>query len=338
MSGHRIKFALRDLAGCGLALALAAAPGASQAAVSYPPSRALPDLAAWLQRDTPLAPNQIVDISPAALTAITSASPMGETRGFLANVSSEAVDPEVLAHEGIASWSIPVEVDCDRRQVRLGAMTGYQSRDLRTDPRLVRDADTTWVNPIRTAPLGAVIRALCDRDFRRPLAGHFKVAAKGPEAKPGPPPIIEVRPKKVASSVKKAEPDTKLAAAPARAPKPPMSIPIPGVTPAPDSTPSDNNRLADAKPALRLKPLAGGGPVAVQIGASPSLPDTQGLLAHFKKKFGAELGGLKADVATVQVDGKTVNRALIAGFANSAEANAFCKTLADAGQACFIRR
>jgi hypothetical protein len=78
--------------------------------------------------------------------------------------------------------------------------------------------------------------------------------------------------------------------------------------------------------------------VAVQIGASPSLPDIQGLLARFKKKFASELGGLTPNVATVQIDGKTVNRALISGFASNAEANSFCKTLAAAGQACFVRR
>jgi hypothetical protein len=76
----------------------------------------------------------------------------------------------------------------------------------------------------------------------------------------------------------------------------------------------------------------------VQIGASPSLPDIQGLLARFKKKYSRELGGLSTSVATVQVDGKTVNRALVAGFASAAQANAFCKTLSAAGQACFIRR
>lgn len=299
MSGHRIKIALRDLAGCGLAVALAAAPGASQAAVSYPPSRALPDLAAWLQRDTPLAPNQIVDISPAALTAITSASPMGETRGFLANVSSEAVDPEVLAHEGIASWSIPVEVDCDRRQVRLGAMTGYQSRDLRTDPRLVRDADTTWVNPIRTAPLGAVIRALCDRDFHRPLMGPFKGVAQK-LTKAAPPPVE-----------------------PKDAPRPALrsTLPPPSATPAKAKATS-----------------SGGGSFTVQIAAAASKPDTEALLAKFKKMYASEMGGLSGRVASLEVDGKPVNRALIAGFSSAAEAGAFCKTLSASGQACFIRR
>src|SRR5213078_2003479 len=125
MSGKLNKIAQRRLAGLGLALALTG-PALGQAGpISYPPSRSLSDVAAWLQRDTPLAPSQIVDVSPQAVTAVTSASPMGETRGFLANISSEAMDPEMLAHDGIASWSIPVEIDCDKRSVRLGTMTGY---------------------------------------------------------------------------------------------------------------------------------------------------------------------------------------------------------------------
>ena len=308
MSGHMIRIVRRGLVGAGAvaALALGAAPTASQAAtLSYPASRSPGDLAAWLQRDTPLAPGQIVDVSPAALTAITSASPMGETRGFLANISSEAVDPEVPAHEGIASWSIPVEVDCERRQVRLGAMTGYRSRDLRTDPTVVRDADTSWVNPIRTAPLGAVIRALCDRDFHRPLAGPFKTTPQK-AAKAAPPPVVASSP-----------------AREAEAPRPalrPMQVPA--------STP----------PARPKAGPAGGGGFAVQIGASPSKSDTEALLAKFRKKYASEMGALTGSVASLEVDGKPVNRALISGFASSAEANAFCKTLSASGQACFIRR
>jgi hypothetical protein len=288
-------------------------PANAQPPITYPPSRALNDVAAWLQHDTPLAPSQIVDISPQAVTAITSASPMGETRGFLANISSEAVDPGMLANDGIASWSIPVEVDCQKRSVRLGVMTGYRSRDLRTDPKVVREADTTWVTPTTTAPLGSVIRALCDRDFRRPLIGRVKTAAPAPES---------AKPAKAAKATTVAKAD----------PAPPALRPAlrPALTPPPAAAPAAAAPVAAA-------PVAGGG-VAVQVGASPSLPDIQGLLARLKKKFAGELGGRSTTVATVQVDGKTVNRALVTGFASPAEANAFCKTLSAAGQACFIRR
>ncbi len=320
MSGYLSKIAKRRLAGLGLAAVVAAtaAPASSQTApITYPPSRSLSDVAAWLQRDTPLAPSQIVDVSPQAVTAVTSASPMGETRGFLANISSEAVDPQMLAHDGIASWSIPVEVDCEKHAVRLGVMTGYRSRDLRSDARIVREADTRWVTPNATAPLGSVVRALCDRDFHRPLMGHAKLGARTPEPAKAP------------------KPAAAKAAALAKADAPP-----PALRPAlrPVATPPAAVASAKLKPAGLAVPATGGGGLAVQIGASPSLADIQGLLARFKKKFASDLGGLSASVATVQVDGKTVNRALVSGFGSAAEANAFCKTLSAAGQACFIRR
>jgi sporulation related protein len=299
MSGHLSKFAVCRSARLGLAVTLAvcAAPAFGETpVVSYPPSRALGDIATWLQRDTPISLGQVVDVSPSAVTAVTSATPMGETRGFLATISSEATDPDVPARQGIVAWSISVEVDCERHAVRLGTMTGYPGRDLRTEPRLVRPADTSWVTPTPGAPLGAVTRALCDRDFKRPFGGRLQVASKAPEP----------------------------ARAAAAHEAPPLAL-RPTLPPEP---------VAPAKP--RPSPVAGG--LAVQIGASPSLPDIQGLLARFKKAFAANLDGLTTNVATVQVDGKTVNRALISGFASTAEANGFCKTLEAAGQACFVRR
>jgi SPOR domain len=292
MSGRNINVAIRCRAVLGLAAALAtcAAPAVSQTnAVSFPPSRALKDITAWLQHDTPLGPAQVVDISPSAVTAVTSAAPIGQTRGFLATVSSEALDPHIVDEDALASWSIPVEVDCDKRLLRLGAMTGYRSRDLQSDPRVVREADSGWVNPTPSAPLGAVVRGLCDRDFRRPLMGRTGAVAssKSPE------------PAKSAATV-------------------------------------DPPRLA-LRPAPAAKPGAGGS-VAVQVGASPSLTDIQSLLRRFNETFARDLEGLTASVATVQLQGKTVNRALISGFGSAAEASAFCRKLATAGQACFVRR
>jgi cell division septation protein DedD len=309
------------IAGCRLeslavaaALALWAAPACSQTAtITYPSSRSLSDITAWLQRDTPLSPAQVIDVGPAAVTAILSASPIAEMRGFLANIASEAVDPTMLAHDGIASWSIPVEIDCDHRQVRLGTMTGYRSRDLRTDPRVVREADMAWVTPTASAPLGSAIRALCDRDYHRPLTGgRAKVASLAPApVKPAP------------SSGLKAAAPIPASLATLRPSLPPDTAAVP---------------VANAKPARKPVVFTGGGPFALQIGASPSLADTQALVAKFKKTFASRLGGLTAGIATVQVGGKTVNRALVSGLASAAEANAFCKTLAAAGQACFVRR
>jgi|SRR5579859_119206 len=347
---------VRRLAGVGLAAALVSGgfPALGQDLnVSYPPSRSLGDIANWLQHDTPLGLPQVVDISPSAVTAVTSAAPMGQTRGFLAALSSEALDPAVVSHDGIASWSIPVEVDCDHRQARLGAMTGYRSRDLESEPRIVRNADTTWVSPVESSPLGSAIRALCERDFARPFAARIKANTKS-EPKPGRVPIIEVRPKRIAQTTvkpaaapadtKKADPTPEtplagvkqlaqaqepssgaLSAPEASAPEPPIAIAF--------SAP-----LAPAKAKPAFKAPVGGGPHSIQIGASPAASDIQGLLGRFKKKFGASLGGLSADMISAQVEGKTVNRAIVSGFVSTTEADNFCKMLAQAGQACFIRR
>ena len=304
---------------CALAVALAAPAMAQDFDITYPSSRSLNDVATWLQRDTPIQLGQVVDVGPSAITAVTSAAPMGQPRGFLAGISSEAIDPEILGHESIASWNIPVEVDCDRRVVRLGAMTGYKTRDLKTDGKVVREPDTNWVTPVSTAPLGAVVRSLCDRDFKRPFSG--KRFATAP-TRPAP---THQAPTRLAEAAPP-PPALRPALAPAKAAPPPK--------PEADAAEPDM-----AKPEVaKADPPKGGGSVAVQIGAAPSKPDIEAMLARFRKAHAADLGGLKTEVATVQSDGKTVNRALIQGFASNAEAGAFCKKLEASGQACFIRR
>ncbi len=276
------------LAALGASPAFAQSPGES-----YPASRSLADVSSWLKTDTPLVASQVVDVGPSAVTAITASSPTGDPRGFSAQISAETLDPAIGAQDLVLSWSIPVNVDCDKRLVRLGAMTGYPSRDLRSAPRAVRDPDGSWVAPSPGAPLGAVLRALCDRDFKRPLIGASA---------------------RVASQTAKPPKDS---AAPAPEPKP--------VTPKP-------------APALRRPAAPGSGSVAVQVGASPSLPDAKGIVAKLQKKHAGDLGGLTADVATAQVDGKTIYRAVITGFHAAAEATALCEKLKADGQACFVRR
>ncbi len=406
MSSRSSPSTVRRLASAGLAalLTAAAVPALAETPmVTYPTSRSLGDVAVWIQHDTPLALAQVVDVSPSAVTAVTSAIPTGEPRGFLANISSEATDPQIVGSEGIAAWTIPVEIDCDKRMVRLGAMTGYPNRDLHTAPRQVREADINWVSPIANAPLGSAIRALCDRDFHRPFDSR-KVASAKPEPPAGPPPVVQrglnptatedtppakaaTRKGKAAGKPADAAPPVQLAEAKPAAPsartdpnasgkapgrkpvtKPAVIIPpsdgaiatsldarpapaaAPSTPPAPAAAPPsepaatpsaealEKTPTTKAKPAPKIQPPKGGGTFIVQIGASPNVADTQALLAKFKKQHGADMGGVVGSVVAAQVDGKTVNRALLTGFASNAEANAFCKALEAEKQACFVRR
>lgn len=303
-----------------LALGLAGAAGQSALAdplnVTYPRSRALSDIGAWLASDTPIQQAQVVDVGPSAVTAVTTSAPTGSPRGFLANIAAEALDPSIGRQEEIVSWTIPVEVDCEKRLVRLGDMTGYPSRDLRSAPRVVRAADTAWVTPSPTAPLGAVMRALCDRDFKRPFAGT-KIAT----AKPVEPPK------------------------PAKTPKgPPPGPPPPVLTESPPTAPQPLTAAAtkEAREAKTVKAASaiakGTSPFAVQVGSSPSEPDAKGLLAKAQKKFPDLLGGFKGEIQTGDVAGKTVYRVVVTGFAGQADAAALCSQLKAAGQDCFVKR
>ena len=296
-----------------LVVLLAAPLPALAQEINYPPSRSLGDVGAWLQRDTPIALAQVIDVSPSAVTAITSAQPTGQPRGFLANIVSEAMDPQILAHEDVAAWSIPVEVDCDKRMVRLGIMTGFRGRDLRTDPRTVRNADPNWVNPLPSAPLGAVVRALCARDYRRPFDGKVRVAA----AKPAPSPKGAATARQVppASTPGAADPPHEPALRPSLAPPSP----------------------SPARPKPAASAPASTSAAAVQVGASPDAQDAQALIARVKKKFGSDLAGHGTEVVAAQVDGKTMHRALITGFGSASEATSLCEKLKAAGQACFVR-
>jgi cell division septation protein DedD len=308
-----------------LALGLAAAAQAEPGAISYPRSRAMADVAAWIVSDTPLSPAQVVDVGPSAVTAVTSSAPTGSPRGFLANIAAEALDPSIGRQEEIVSWTIPVEVDCDKRLVRLGDMTGYSARDLKSAPHVVRPADSAWVTPSPSAPLGAVMRALCDRDFQRP----FAVAAKGSRPSgaraartppPGPPPIVVSE-----------RPPTK--------PTPLTAAVAANAKPTPPSTePAPLKSAPEAPPRAIAVAAHGASPFAVQVGASPSADDAKAILGRLQKKLPDALKGFKTDVQIAQVDGKTVYRAVISGFAGVSDANALCGQLKAASQACFVRR
>jgi hypothetical protein len=74
------------------------------------------------------------------------------------------------------------------------------------------------------------------------------------------------------------------------------------------------------------------------VGTAGSEADARALLARLSRKFAHEMGGLTPDIAKVSVDGKTIYRALIAGFDSSQAAIKTCEAFKAAGQACFVRR
>ena len=277
----------------------------AQSAGTYPASRATPDLVAWLRRDTPLDPAKVVDVSPSSITEVASSEPTTQPVGFVAILHAEALDATIEKAEGILSWAIPVELDCPAHKVRLGAMTGFPGRDIRYGPKTIRGPDDDWVTPAPKAPLDNVLRALCERGFQRPLAADARIAA---QAAPAP-----VRTPAAASP-------------PAPPPAQARATPVPPPPPRPALQ-------AVAPPAKSGSTVA----TAVQVGATPDTSEAKAILARVKGRFPGDLRGLKTDIVTVVLDGKTVYRVVISGFSASAEATGLCATLKAGGQACFVR-
>lgn len=197
----RRRVDLRPAAALAAVLLLcAAAPAEAQTRGTYPASRSNADVAAWLRRDTPLDPAKVVDISPSSITEITSYEATQEPVGFVAILHAEALDLAIESEEGILSWAIAVELDCPGRRVRLGPMTGFPGRDIRYGPKPIRGGDDDWVAPSPKAPLDNVLRALCDQDFRRPLA-DTQVVAAAPAPPRAAPAQASARPKPQAVTV-----------------------------------------------------------------------------------------------------------------------------------------
>ena len=98
-------------------------------------------------------------------------------------------------------------------------------------------------------------------------------------------------------------------------------------------------KLAAPKPPAPKAPVAkpivsrptAPGKVSLQIAASPTEAQAREALAKIKGRVKAPLS---TAVHTVTVDGKVFHRALINGFQNRTEAQAFCASL---GGACFVR-
>ena len=126
--------------------------------------------------------------------------------------------------------------------------------------------------------------------------------------------------------------------APVAAPPPPKSTPAPAPAPvikAPAPPAPKTAPAPAATPAPKAAP--GGAGTSVQIGAfsSPQLAD-RGWNDAARIAPGAAAGRGKR-VEPVEVNGSTLYRTFVTGFASRADAEAFCAELKAAGKSCFVR-
>ena len=287
-------------------------------AAHFPDALDRESLLLWLKRETDITPGQVLAVTPPAVTALVSTFPASSDGAVRVVIRAEALSAETYGRTGALSWHVSLSADCAHRRLRMGETTGYTERNLLGERRILRPADSAWRAPEPGTALESAWQAACDPAFRSPLGDGGAIRTAGSDS----PPFRRVRPPEASRTV-------------VRESLPPKPIRLAKATPA--------RVVAKATPLPGLKgsiparvmvatspPLATGGVVA-QLGAYASEAQARAVLSGLKSTLGVH--GVRVESAAV--NGKTWSRALVTGFANSAEASRFCATLK--AQACFAR-
>ena len=224
-------------------------------------------------------------------------------------------------------------------------------------------ASLTGVTPAPVDP-GQPVRLALVRTDQRQAAADLPQPAPAPVAEAAVPVVEEV-------AMAEPLPAPAVEAAPAPAPTPaPLPAPVaaaaasaevlaaavpmyvPAVEPAPVAE-SAAPEIQAPKPALspraarldspRVAPrkaaaprVAGTGRAVVQLGAFSSKANVNSAWGRYSARFPA-LRGYDPATARVAVNGSTVYRLSVAGFASNGEAQRFCASLKNAGGNCFVR-
>jgi len=148
----------------------------------------------------------------------------------------------------------------------------------------------------------------------------------------------------------KPAPVQQVAAAPVK-PVPAQPAPAPAAKPAPVAKAQPKDAVGDLldkadakKPApkaasapVRLEPTAGHGAAVVQFGAFSSAALASSEWTKLAAAYPTEMTGKGKLVESVEVNGKTLFRGAVSGFATKTDAVAFCAKLKSDAKACIVR-
>jgi hypothetical protein len=138
-------------------------------------------VSAWLQQATTIAPDQVVAVTPSAVTAIVLRAKPRADGVVVLQLRATALSPAASARSGLLTWEMPLEVDCQAGRIRMGETKGYAGRAPDGDPIRIGAAQPDWRPAGRDTPLARAWRATCDPTFRRPLMadGGTRAASVG---------------------------------------------------------------------------------------------------------------------------------------------------------------
>jgi hypothetical protein len=286
--------------------ALALLVGAGAAAAAEAPQK--PRIDAFVA-GSGLPRSWVVSVKPEIVVAIRDRDSLKPGEGAQkVRLQGEAADEEMAGRLGYRSMRSLVEINCETRRDRVMEMEVFAQHDLKGAAQK-RPVPGGWIQPSEDAYLADVIRAAC----RAPKPPQAQTATEVPQLRPA-----------VSATARTA--------------------PRPTPSPAPARSDSASSGPTRADPAPRLMavvatavasaPPAAAGHTQAQIGALNSAADARRALDKLAPGLP---GGLSTRVEVATVGGRTYYRAMIAGFAAPAQAQAFCAEQRRRGGPCLTR-
>jgi hypothetical protein len=282
----------------------AGSAGAADATLSRPSAQAPGVVAAWLARNTSIAPAQVVSVGDEYIVAVLSSRPLDPANPRLLRLEmrAEMTDPDSEAAEQLRSLSATLDVNCADHTSRFVEVRTFAGANLTGDQRTIHPTEGWTANP-RGSYFENIDTAVCTSGAPRPLM----VAAAAPQSAPAVTPPAAKAPLALRPALGV---DTPPKPAPARAPDP-------------------------APPVHPAAPSRTGG--EAQIAAAASEAQAQAALDQLRRASPAAMNGLSTRIERIERGGKAYYRALVFGFAPPASAAAFCRQLTAAGHACIAR-
>ena len=352
-------------AGLVLALGLPWTPALAQTPVDplvLPASLERQAVRDWLLSQTDLDPEAVISIAPSNVLGLMAVQRKDEAGRalFRAQIRAEVLNAQTIREAANASWAADVDVDCTSRRGRVNRIIDFPLRNLQ-GPRREVNGSGEWVTPPSGTHLNTVVTAICEPNFRRPLAGMASASRR-----PAPPPVAQTASAAARASLPQAGASRVPASPPQTAPAQPQAPPAapvlrPAAGPAAPATPATPPGSGSEMARLGLRPSLGEAPptkppvqappvqaspvqasragtaIAVQAGAVASAAGAERLASELRRALGSRLAGRNIRIVPVGGPSGVMHRVLIDGFATRAQASALCNGLQAQGRSCFLR-
>lgn len=298
----------------------------------------------------------VVSNKPGVVVAIRDRDGLGaRAPGEKIHLQGEVVDDDAADRLGYRSMRSVVEVNCETLRDRVIEMEVFAGPSLKGVGQK-RTVPGGWVQPSPDAYMSDVIRTVCHATPRRTET----VAVAEPPPRPAK--SASLPPAPAAAKPRAREPITELLQARAVVRNPPQEPRVPDSAEAPITTGPRLPRLVEAPARLprpeptpptppvdipvapakpKPKPLPPGpvhravaGGVTVQVGALDSDADARRALKSVASLTG---DGFTPVVQPFKLGERTYYRALVSGFADRGDAQAFCGLVTRKGGTCLVR-